>query len=228
MAALRVLDQLQAYQPCDQDEMSAIVAVTAGIERYVPFTDRVLDQTRRRVFEGEKMPAMEKVVSIFEDHTDIIARTYRDTKYGHKIFLTGGASSMILDCVIADGNPADSSLTETMIDRQIEIYGKPPRQASFDGGFASKENLAIAKAKGVEDAVFFKRRGLEISDMAKSLWVYRRLRRFRAGIEGCISYLKRVFGLDRCTWRSLGSFKGYVWGSIVSCNLLILARRIIE
>ena len=49
-----------------------------------------------------------------------------------------------------------------------------------------------------------------------------------AGIEASISFLKRVFGLGRCTWRSFQSFKAYVWGSIVSLNLLVLARHILQ
>ena len=55
--------------------------------------------------------------------------------------------------------------------------------------------------------------------MTKSIWVYRRLRDFRAGIEGCISFLKRCFGLDRCTWRSFASFRAYVQASVLSFNL---------
>jgi IS5 family transposase len=65
---------------------------------------------------------------------------------------------------------------------------------------------------------------LSVTDMVKSTWVYRKLRRFRAGIEAGISFLKRCFGLDRCTWRSLRSFRAYTWASIVSHNLLVLAR----
>ena len=80
------------------------------------------------------------------------------------------------------------------------------------------------KSQGVQDVAFSKRRGLEIGDMTRSTWVYKQLRDFRAGIEGVISWLKRVFGLDRCTWRSLPSFHAYVWSSILSFNLLVLAR----
>ena len=61
-------------------------------------------------------------------------------------------------------------------------------------------------------------------EMAKSAWVYKMLRNFRAGIEAVISSLKRVFGLDRCTWSGWSGFKQYVWSSIVSYNLLVLAR----
>ncbi len=94
----------------------------------------------------------------------------------------------------------------------------------FDGGFASKDNLAQIKELGVEDVMFSKKPELEVEDMAKSPNVYRGLRRFRAGIEAGISFLERSFGLDRCTWRGLDSFKTYTWASIVSANLLMLAR----
>lgn len=202
--------------------------ISAELTRFSGLTKKVIDQTHRRVFEKEKVPAREKIVSIFEEHTDVIVKAPRETEYGHKIFLTGGASSMILDCVIAEGNPADSSMAVEMIDRQKEIYGRSPRQAAFDGGFASRQNLTDIKESGVKDVMFHKRRGIDVADMTKSQWVFKRLRDFRAGIEGCISFLKRAFGLTRCTWRSLASFKCYVWSSIVSMNLLVIARHVVD
>ena len=126
--------------------------------------------------------------------------------------------------MITSGNPADSTLAPEMIERHIEHFGTPPRQAAFDGGFASKDNVEKLKKLGVEDVAFSKRCGLAITDMVKSSWVYKRLRNFRAGVEGNISFFKRCFGGSRCTWRGLKSFKTYVWASIVSCNLLVLAR----
>lgn len=113
------------------------------------------------------------------------------------------------------------------IERQQEILGKAPRQVVFDGAFASRANLEAIKKLGTQDVVFTKGRTLKVSDMAKSLYVYRKLRRFRAGVEGVISYLKRTFGLHRCTWRSWPSFKSYVWSSIIASNLLIMARAVL-
>jgi IS5 family transposase len=188
-------------------------------------TQKVIDQTTRRVIHGESVPASDKIVSIFEPHTDIIVKDRRDTFYGHKVCLSGGSSNLITDCLILDGNPADSDLTGQMLDRHKEIYGHYPLKAALDGGFASKENLKSAKGKGIKDVCFAKKRGLEEEDMCRSLWVYKRLRRFRAGIESGISWLKRCFGFSRCTWKSLSSFKSYVWASIVSANLLTLARK---
>jgi len=62
--------------------------------------------------------------------------------------------------------------------------------------------------------------------MTKSICVYRRLRNFRAGIEGLISFLKRAFGLDRCTWRGAESFASYVHASVLAANSLTLARHL--
>jgi transposase, IS5 family len=194
------------------------------LNRYRLLLERVIDQTERRVLKGETVSAGEKVVSIVEPHADIIVKDGRETLYGHKVYLTGGASGLVLDCVIVDGNPADTTMATRMLERQKEIYGRPPRQAAFDGGFASKQNLQEAKALGVEDVCFAKKRGLKVPEMVKSTWVYRKLRDFRAGIEGVISFLKRCFGLDRATWRGELSFRSYVWSGVLAANLLTLAR----
>jgi IS5 family transposase len=180
------------------------------------------------VLDGESVPAADKIVSIFEPHTDIIVKDRRQALYGHKVCLTAGASGLVLDCVIEDGNPADSTLAVRMIERQIDIYDQPPRQACFDGGFTSNDNLAAIKKLEVVDVAFSKARGIALLDMVKSSWVYRRLKHFRAGIESIISFLKRCFGWHRCTWRSLESFKAYTWTSVVAANLLVLARHALK
>lgn len=195
------------------------------LNHYGRLLAQVIEQTERRVNGGEIVPAQEKVVSLFEPHTDIIVKDRRETLYGHKITLNGGVSGLVLDCLIHVGNPADSTLSTTMLERQTALYGRPPRQAALDGGFTSKANLREAKALGVADVCFAKKRGLKVPDMVKSTWVYRKLRDFRAGIEGVISFLKRAFGLDRCPWRGESSFGSYVWSGIVTANLLMLARR---
>jgi len=201
------------------------VALIHEITHYIDLTRKVINQTERRVLKDETVPAREKVVSIFQTHTDIIRKDHRDTYYGHKICLTGGSSNLILDCTILEGNPADSTLVETMLDRQKEIYGRYPLKVALDGGFASKENLEKAKQRKIKDVCFAKKRGLCETDMCRSEHVYKILRRFRAGIESGISWLKRSFGLSRCNWKGFESFKSYVLASIAAANLLTIARK---
>ena len=129
-----------------------------------------MDQTQRRVLGGEKVPASEKVVSLFEEHTDIIEKGARESIFGHKLYVTIGKSSLILDALLVQGNPADSQQVEPLLRRQCQLYGRYPRQASFDGGFASLNNLKWAKEEGVQDVAFAKKCGLTIENMVRSSW----------------------------------------------------------
>lgn len=194
------------------------------VRHYLPLIEHLITQTERRVLAGEVVPAGEKLVSLFEPHADIIVKGGRDVLYGHKLNLTTGRSGLILDVVVEAGNPADVERFLPMLERHIALHGTPPRQTASDGGYASLDNLRQAKALGVHDVAFHKKRGLTIEAMVKSRWVYRKLRNFRAGIEANISCLKRAFGLARCTWRGLAHFKAYVWSSIVAYNLVLFAR----
>lgn len=222
--AVPAIVELRSFHGNDPRDYFRAMRLAEKLERAVGILRRVIDQTDRRVFKGETVPASEKVVSFFEDHTDIIVKGRRDTQYGHKVFLSGGASTMILDCMIERGNPADSDRYRQILDRHADCFGRMPRQVAADGGFASRGNLSYAKENRVQDAVFAKKRGLTVMEMAKSAWVYKMLRNFRAGIEAGISTLKRAFGLDRCPWSGWEGFRRYVWSSIVSYNLLVMAR----
>jgi IS5 family transposase len=202
----------------------AVALWQVKVGHYRPLVEQIITQTERRVLAGEAVPAHDKLVSLFEPHADIIVKGSRDVDYGHKLNLTAGRSGLILDLVIEAGNPADRERLLPMLERHIAAWGAAPRQAAADGGYASRDNLAEAKARGVRDMAFHKKSGLKIEDMVKSRWVYRRLRNFRAGIEAGISCLKRAYGLARCTWRGLAHFKAYVWSSVVAYNLALFAR----
>jgi IS5 family transposase len=212
------LHAVQVYLPLDYGAWQQQAA------HFKSLIYQVIEQTERRVFHGEKVPAGEKIVSIFEAHTDIIVKGAREVQYGHKLNLSTGRSGLILDVVIEDGNPADADRLLPMLDRHIAQYGKAPRQMAADGGYASLANLNEAKARKVKDMAFHKKRGLTIENMVKSPWVYRKLRNFRAGIEAGISCLKRAYGLGRCTWKGLAHFRAYVWSSVVAHNLALFAR----
>jgi len=222
--AITARDELIHYEGHSLMDTLAGRELARRLERAIGILGKVIDQTDRRVLKNEKVPASEKIVSFFEDHTDIIVKGKRDTEYGHKVFLAGGRSTMILGCLITLGNPADTDQYQPLLEQHKNWYGRMPRQVTADGGFASKENLAFAKENHIKDAVFAKKRGLSILDMAKSNWVYKKLRNFRAGIEAGISTLKRAFGLDRASWTGWEGFARYVLSSIVSYNLLVIAR----
>jgi IS5 family transposase len=211
----------------DRQPSARALATAEQIRHHIELGRRVVDQTRRRVELGQTVPSNQKIVSIFEPHTDIIVKDRRETLYGHKVLFSFGASGLVTGARILEGNPADVSLAVDAAKQGKKQYGRAPVQMSFDGAFASQRNLADLKALGVVDAVFSRRRGIAIEDMTDSVRKYRKLRNFRAGAEACISFLKRALGLARCPWRSLRSFHSYVWLSLIAANLLVIARQVL-
>ena len=93
------------------------------VAHYRDLAGKVVSQTVRRVLKGETVSAEEKVVSLFEFHTDIIRKGGRRVQYGHKVNLGSGASGLVFDAVVEAGNPADSSRCLPMIERHAAIYG---------------------------------------------------------------------------------------------------------
>jgi IS5 family transposase len=196
----------------------------AQADHYARLHKRVMNQTRRRVLRGESVPASEKLVSLFEPHAAVIVKGRREVQYGRKLTLSTGRRGLVLDAMIEADNPTDSSRLLPMIDRHSEAFGAAPRMLAADGGYASRSNLAAARQAGVDEIAFQKKRGLAIEAMTSTRAIYRRLCDFRAGIEGNISELKRVFGLDRSRWKGEDGFSACVWSGICSYNLVRLAR----
>lgn len=223
--AQRLGAALLEFPPEDMADQLYAQKLVADIDRFVPLAWRVISQAERRVLRGETVTASQKVFSIFEPHTDIIIKDRRETYYGHKLCLSEGGSGLILDVVVEGGNPADATLAVRCVERAHEITNKVFKKVAFDGGFASKSNVEQIKALGVEEVAFSKSRGIAIEDMVKNRRSYRKLRSFRAGIGATISWLKRCLGLSRCNWSGLQSFQAYALASVLSANLLVIARR---
>jgi IS5 family transposase len=223
----KALDALAANQCVSFEEMLAAAEYAAQLNEFVPLAERVIDQSRRRVLLGEDVPADEKVLSIFEPHTDIIKKGQREILYGHKVLFTGGKSNLILHCTIKRGNPADAAEFIPALDRHKEQFGQMPGQVATDAGFASKANARDARTKGVKDVVFAAPRKKDASDTDRDSKTYKRLRKWRSGIEGVISATKRAFGLDRCTWSGFESFQAYVQLAVLAFNLQTLARHLL-
>jgi IS5 family transposase len=74
-ATQATLRQAEQVLPALQAQATpAAQKLAATLETFIPRAKQVVAQTVRRVFEQEKVPAAEKIVSLFEPHTDIIRR----------------------------------------------------------------------------------------------------------------------------------------------------------
>jgi len=191
---------------------------------YRQLLERVTDQAQRRVLQGEKVPATEKINSLFEEHTDIIIKGQRDIEYGHKINLSTDTNGLITVLLIEEGNPCDTDRYIPVVEAHQSLYQSVPQTTIADGGYACQKNIQAGKLLGVKRVGFHKKKGISISEMGMKAKTLKALRNFRAGIEGNISELKRAFGASKATWKGKEGFWAYVWSSVISYNLTRLVR----
>jgi len=217
----------QLEKKAKRGDIEAVV-YKENLAGYLKSLKIIINQTERRVLQGESVESKDKLVSIFETHSDILAKGKRKVVFGHKILLSGGKSNLILDCMIERGNWSDAESFGEGIDRLEGKYGYIPEEITTDGGFASGDNYNYAVGKGIKKVLFTKKCTSKIVDLVKTSRAYKRLKKFRAGIEGCISAAKRAYGLSRCTWRGWQSFQSYVWLSVIAFNLNILAEALLK
>lgn len=220
-AVSEVLPNIKVY---DLIVAIRIESIAAELKKYYKLAVKVVDQAYRRVVNKEEVPASEKIVSIFEEHTDIIVKGHRDVAFGHKILLSTGRSGLIFDLECLDGNPKDSNLVKDLIIQHKDAYGYAPSHLAFDGCFASANNRDFAKENGVQELTFSKNRSLDLTSLVSSPRIHKMLINFRAGVEGCISWMKRTFGFTRILDKSLKTFKASLQLGAIAYNLTVLAR----
>lgn len=186
---------------------------------YRQLLEQVVHQTEHRVIDGENVPASEKLVSLLEPHTDIIVKGRRDNEYGHKINLATDKSGLITAVLIEQGNPCDTERFIPLIESHKALYKCMPRTTIADGGYASQANIEQGNAQGIERVAFHKKKGIKLRAMSVQHKTLKKLRDFRAGIEGNISELKRAFGAGKALWKGEAGFMAFVWSSVISYNL---------
>ncbi len=201
-------------------------AIVESLKGLLPKAEKVYDISYRHEILGEKVPNEEKIFSIYEEHTDIIVKGSREVEFGHKVNLTTGKSNLILDCDVLDGNPSDTKIYEGVIDRVKGNYGITPRDIVTDGGYASLENMGIAKEKGLTNIVFNKIVG-SLKNIVSSKSMETRLKKWRSGIEAVISNLKRGFDIFRCEWKTRTRFDAKVLWSVIAYNIRVMTSLLI-
>ncbi len=181
----------------------------------------------RRILQGEQVPASEKIVSLFEEHTAIIRRGKEShpVEYGHKIWLNEVEGGLVSHYRILEGNPNDEQQWQPSLKAHLKTFHQPPYQASGDRGLYSEPNQQLAHDLGVKRVVLPKR-GYRSKARLKhehKAWFVKG-RHWHAGVEGRISVLKRVHDLGRCLAHGFQGFQCWIAWGIIAANLAVLGR----
>ncbi|MGH3755923.1 MAG: ISNCY family transposase [Pseudonocardiaceae bacterium] len=206
---------------------ATVQGLRAEIERVGGLVDRVIAQTQRRVLQGEAVPAADKILSIFEPHTDLIVRGKARTpaEFGHKVFLAESGAGLITDYQILAGNPADEAHVGPSLERHRGLFDTVPTLYAGDRGFHTPANATAITAAGVRTECLPQRGGHKTPARAayEKTRAFKRGQRFRAGIEGRISVLFRGRGMKRCLLTGPERFDVFVGLAVLANNLLRIA-----
>ncbi len=193
----------------------------------LPRLKQAVGQAERRVLREAPVPSGEKLVSLFEPHTQVIPRfkAGQPAEFGRKLRLDEVEGGLITGfAVLPQGGGQDQPYLADALTNHVRQFGRPPDLLAADRGMASAENQRLAKEAGVKRValphVGKTPPGRRAEEKGRR---FREGYRFRAGIEGRIHALKRDHGLRRCRYRGERGFGRWVGWGVVAHNLAKVA-----
>lgn len=208
-------------------QASAVEGLLEALRHYRALGARVVDQAKRRVLGGEKVPNDEKLFSIFEPHTELLIRgkAGKEIEFGHMVSLQQVGCKFITHYDVFEKRPADHQLVDQALARHKALFGGPPRVFTADKGFwESEEKIQELRREIPVVSVPKKGKRSEEQTEREHSQPFRLAQRFRAGVEGTIAFMKRSLGMWRCMSRGFERFASAVGATVFVHNLLILAR----
>ncbi|HTP27658.1 MAG TPA: ISNCY family transposase [Anaeromyxobacteraceae bacterium] len=224
--AEKVMEELTSGKLPVPGNLVRVLRNEAHLRHFTPLVKKVLDQTRARVFEGDNH-FEGKILSLFEEHTQVIrkGKAHKPNEFGRLVRIDEIENGIISGYEIQDGNPADVDSWMPALEQHKRLFGHVPKRATADRGFFSAKNEREANECGVKQVALPARGRLSKARAAhqKQGW-FRRLCRWRGGIEPRIATLKHRFGMDRTFYKGDFGFKRFVGWSVISQNLVSIAR----
>jgi len=199
-------------------------ALAEALITYTARVRRALDQTQLRLQGIRSIP--DRLVSLFDPDARPIRRgkLASPVEFGYKLVLVETPEGFISHYRLHTGSPSDDQLLSEAVQGHIQAVGAPPRVVVTDRGMASRANEAALRAMGIPH-VAWPPRTRSPGPPSASRRAFRRLVRWRNGLEGRIAHLKRDYQLDESRYR--GAERAATWSGegIFAHNLAQAARR---
>jgi IS5 family transposase len=222
----RVRERLEA-QDYDLQVGLILTGLVNEMDGYDELIEKVLDQALRRVLHDEKVPNTEKLFSIFEPHTELLKRgkVAKPIEFGHMVLLQQVEEKFITGYDVFERRPTDQSLVDPILESHRGIFGQLPESFTADKGFYQSMDKLRELEKDIP-YVSIAKKGFRTDEekLREHHPTFRALQRFRAGIEGTISALKRAFKMCRCLYRSFRTYCSSVGAHVFAHNLIVLTR----
>ncbi|MCX5645419.1 MAG: hypothetical protein NTZ17_12205 [Phycisphaerae bacterium] len=199
----------------------------AELAHYLPLVDRIVTQADQRVLQGLRVPADQKLYSLFEEHTELILRgkARKPIEFGHKVMLGQTAEKFIHHYQVLPQRREDPELLEPALEAHQELFGHSPDVLAADKGFyQNMGQIDSLQAKIPTVSIPKKGRRNAPENERETCDAFVSGQRFRAGVEGSISVLKRAFKLGCCLFKGFRHYAASVGLAVLCHNLVLLTR----
>ena len=203
------------------------MGVAAALAHYTPLVARIVGQAQRRIFDGETVPPHEKVYSLFEEHTELIKRgkAGKPIEFGHKVLFAETEEKFILHYNAYPEQRADKDLVSETLAAHRKLFGHAPGVFAADKGFYENMKQLETLEKKIRTVAIAKKGRRNADEHAREhTGEFIDAQKFRAGCEGTISVLKRVFKLHRCAFKGFRNYAASIGCAVFCHNLVLLAR----
>jgi len=194
---------------------------------YLPIVGKIASQAEQRVFQGVKLAADEKVYSLFEEHTELLKRgkAGKPIEFGHKILIAQTGEKFIHHYEVFPKRKEDKELINPALKAHKQLFGIGPDVLATDKGFYENMKQVLKLEETITTVSICKKgRRNQHEYERESTEEFKDGQSFRAGCEGSISVLKRVFKLGRCLFKGYKNYAASVGCAVFCHNLVLLTK----
>lgn len=187
----------QSRQALAQLSATAPAQLRQKFSQTIELSEKLIEQTQDKLA-GKRIP--ERIVSFFDPEARAIVKGKLDkpVEFGRTLQLVQDNSGVIVHYEIDRGNPSDKTKLLSLVRQANKILKQAPRELATDRGYYSADNVRKLSRLGIPRVGIPKIGRLSRAEKRHqhAKW-FKKLQRFRCGIEAGISLLKRRFGLGR-------------------------------
>jgi len=180
--------------------------------------ERQIDQIRRRAIQGETIPHDEKVLSLFQPHTEWISKGKAGVpvELGLRVCIMEDSHGFILHSQVMQ-KTTDDKVAVPMV-KATQAKFPSFNACSFDKGFHSPANQTDLKAV-IEQVVLPKKGKLSKAEQEREYAPeFKQAKKQHSAVESAINALE-VHGLDKCFDHGIDAFERYVGLAVLSRNI---------
>jgi transposase, IS5 family len=207
-------------------QKSVLEALREDLETMLPLVGQVIRQARARVLGGD-VHVLGKLVSVFEPSTEVIrkGKASKPTEFGKMVKIQEAENQIITHYEVFAKRPNDRDLLVPAVQKHEEQIGRVPQLVAGDAGFYSAGNETELNEMGVKQ-ISVPNRSTKSPERRRhqKRRSFRRGQKWRTGVEGRISVLKRRHGLNRCRYRGDAGMQRWVGLGVIADNLINIGR----